>query len=272
MIKADFHVHSSISFDCETQMEEMILAAIEKGLGAVCFTDHLNLMDGEVPGKILTDSYPLWQKSYADIGSMREKYGGQIEILLGMELSEINLQPKRAKMYAADENLDFVIGATHILPEMQDFCYLDFADKATCEALTAGYLDEILHTAKCNVADVIAHIGYSNRYMAQQSFTVDLLQYTDRLEAIFKTLIENGRGIELNTSGLRQAYGGTFPCLDLLSMYRKLGGEIVTIGSDAHFAKHVGSHFDEGISLLQQAGFSYYTIFRKRQPVFVPML
>jgi histidinol-phosphatase (PHP family) len=55
-------------------------------------------------------------------------------------------------------------------------------------------------------------------------------------------------------------------------MYRKLGGEIVTIGSDAHFATHVGSHFDDGISLLKQAGFSYYTIFRKRQPVFVSIL
>ena len=269
MRKADFHVHSSVSFDCETEMEETILAAIEKGLDAICFTDHLNLMDGEVPGKILPDAYPLWQKSYAGIGSTDEKYGNRIEILLGMELSEINLQPQRAKMYAADENLDFVIGATHTLPDMQDFCYLNFTDQACCEGLTIRYLDEILHTAKCNVADVIAHIGYSNRYMAQQGFTVDLLQYTDRLEAIFKTLIENGRGIELNTSGLRQAYGATFPCLDLLSMYRKLGGEVITIGSDAHCAKHVGSHFEEGVSLLQQAGFSYYTIFRKRQPVFV---
>jgi len=271
LIKADFHVHSSISFDCETEMDETILAAIEKGVDAICFTDHLNLMDGEVPGKILPDAYPLWQKSYTSIASMREKYGDQIEILLGMELSEINLQPERAKMYAADESLDFVIGATHMLPDVQDFCYLNFTDQAICEALTIRYLDEILHTANCNIADVIAHIGYSNRYMAKQGFTVDLLQYSDRLEGIFKTLIESGRGIELNTSGLRQAYGGTFPELDLLSMYRKLGGEIVSIGSDSHCADHVGSHFDEGISLLRQAGFSYYTIFRKRQPVFIPL-
>jgi histidinol-phosphatase (PHP family) len=58
LIKADFHVHSSISFDCEIEMEETILAAIEKGLDAICFTDHLNLIDGEVPGEILTDAYP----------------------------------------------------------------------------------------------------------------------------------------------------------------------------------------------------------------------
>ena len=169
MIKADFHVHSSVSFDCDAEMEAIVLTAIERGLDAICFTDHLNLIDGEKSGKIATDAYPLWQKSYDKIEAVRETHKERIEILLGVELSEINLQTERASAYAADEALDFVIGATHMLPDLPDFCYLDFADQATCEALTVRYLDEILHTANCNLADVIAHIGYSNRYMARHS-------------------------------------------------------------------------------------------------------
>jgi len=271
-MKADFHVHSSVSFDCETEMEQTVLVAIERGLDALCFTDHLNLIDGEIPGKVLTDAYPLWQKSYEEIEAVREKYKGRIEILLGVELSEINLQPERARAYAADKKLDYVLGATHTLPGLQDFCYLQFADQTICESLIIQYLDEILYAVNCNVADAVAHIGYPNRYMAKEGFAVDLLQHADRLEAIFKTLIENGRGIELNTSGLRQAYGKPSPELDILRMYRKFGGEMVTIGSDAHRAEDVGSHFDAGISLLQQAGFPHYTIFRKREPVWIPIV
>ncbi|MCI7350510.1 MAG: histidinol phosphate phosphatase, partial [Ruminococcus sp.] len=85
----------------------------------------------------------------------------------------------------------------------------------------------------------------------------------------FKTLISNGKGIEINTSGLRQKYGKTFPDLSYLKLYKDLGGEILTIGSDAHCTADLGKGVKEGSELAQAAGFKRICYFEERKPVFV---
>ena len=39
-MRADCHMHTYFSGDSEAKPEEMVLAAIDKGLEAICFTDH----------------------------------------------------------------------------------------------------------------------------------------------------------------------------------------------------------------------------------------
>ena len=272
-MKVDYHVNSTASIDCSEPMEKSVRAAIAQGLDIICFTDHLDLIDGRMPGATLPDGYALWQRSYAQIAEVREKYGDKVEILHGMELAEIPQDLPRAKEYAAIEGIDYLLGATHILPNHQDFYYLQFTDQAMCETLADLYLDETYVLAQANLADTIAHIGYLNRYMARQGFRVDLMQQgrEEKLRAIFQTLINNNRGIEVNTSGMRQEYGASFPNLPMLQLYRSLGGEIITIGSDAHSAGHVGSNFTRAAALLRTAGFTHFTIFRKRQPEFIKL-
>jgi histidinol-phosphatase (PHP family) len=60
----------------------------------------------------------------------------------------------------------------------------------------------------------------------------------------------------------------TMPPVSLLRLYRECGGEIITIGSDAHQKEYVGLYQKEAGELLQEAGFNYLTTFTCRKPEF----
>ena len=90
--------------------------------------------------------------------------------------------------------------------------------------------------------------------------------YADLIDEILKTLIEEEKGIELNTAGFREGLGQPNPCADIIKRYRELGGEIITVGSDAHEAANVGADFDKASDILTACGFKYYAIFEGRTP------
>ena len=81
------------------------------------------------------------------------------------------------------------------------------------------------------------------------------------------TLIANGKALEINTSGLRQPIGKTMPTENYVRRFRELGGEFLTLGSDAHFTEHVGAGIDEGYAIAESCGFEYVTYFENRKPV-----
>ena len=43
----DFHIHSDFSMDGKFLMEEMVIAAIDKNMKSICFTDHVDYEVGE---------------------------------------------------------------------------------------------------------------------------------------------------------------------------------------------------------------------------------
>jgi histidinol-phosphatase (PHP family) len=75
--------------------------------------------------------------------------------------------------------------------------------------------------------------------------------------------------LEINTSGIRYGLGSVHPSLDIMKAYKRLGGKIVTFGSDAHYVKDYYFGFDEAIALLKKAGFDEITVFEKRKPIFI---
>ena len=54
----------------------------------------------------------------------------------------------------------------------------------------------------------------------------------------------------------------------MLRHFKACGGEIVTIGSDAHTPDGVGKGAAEACQLLAEAGFRYLATYEKRKPVF----
>ena len=94
-------------------------------------------------------------------------------------------------------------------------------------------------------------------------------EYSDLIDACLKSLIEKGKGIEVNTSGFRYGINGTYPSLTILKRYKELGGEIITAGSDSHKPEDTADHIDYAYSLIKEAGFKYVSVFRKQKPEFV---
>jgi len=268
---SDQHIHSAGSPDCKTPLPVMVKAAMEAGVEHLCFTDHIDLDDcltGERNTKC--PAWPRVRDSY--LAALPDTPAG-VELRLGMELGEANHHPELAEKLAAEPELDLVLGSLHNLRNTPDFYYLHYESEAQCEALNRRYLEELLELSSLPCFDVMAHIGYTRRYMRRAGFEahIDRERFGDLLEAILRNLIEKGKGIEVNCSGLREG-AGTFPGLPVLRLYRELGGEIVTVGSDAHSPSTAGAGIAQGFALLREAGFRHVALYRRRKPEFQSIL
>ena len=81
-------------------------------------------------------------------------------------------------------------------------------------------------------------------------------------------MIADGKGIEMNTSAKRHGLKDTMPSREILRLYRELGGEIITIGSDSHKPEHLGTYIEETKRLLKDMGFEKFCTYEKMKPVF----
>ena len=266
-MKADFHIHSSFSGDSDTPPEEVIQTGIRQGLSSLCFTDHL---DADYPYE--NDSFNLDAAAYfAALRPLQEKWKTQLDIRIGAELG---LQPHLGDFYQTYVNqspFDFIIGSTHLVDRVDPY-YPDFWEIYSPREGIRRYLEVTLEDIKAfDNFDVYGHIDYIVRYIPAGPKKFIYRDYADLVDEILKLLIQNGKGIEINTGGYKAGLGVPNPCPDILRRYRELGGEILTMGSDAHFPRYVGYCFDEAQEILRTCGFRYFTVFRERKPEFIPL-
>ena len=111
---------------------------------------------------------------------------------------------------------------------------------------------------------VVGHLTLPLRYFNEmRGFHTSFDPYEEQIREILKTLIENGRGIELNCNRGNQP----LPDGKWLKIYRELGGEIITLGTDAHSTQHVGCSVRERQALLKSCGFTRFCTFEKQKPI-----
>ena len=115
---------------------------------------------------------------------------------------------------------------------------------------------------------VYGHIDFISRYGIYKDNSLKYRDYSDLIDEVLKTLINKNKGIEINTSGYRYKLNQTYPQYDILKRYKELGGEIITIGSDAHTPDYVGDHFEVAYEMLVKSGFKYITRFKNLKPSF----
>ena len=271
MFLADYHIHSLCSDDGHNTMLEMSLASYQKGVSQLCFTDHCDI-DCFRTGKPDPNCFGFRGKMLDMYRETIRAIPPEMTVRLGLELGEGNHDPQRASEIAASPELDFVLGSVHNLKDKPDFYDTMYHDESFCLKLIDEYLEELLELSGLDCFDVMAHIGYPVRYIRKAGFDIEIgvKSYGDMLRQIFKTLIENGRGIEINCSGFRNSQiGGTIPSLDVLRLYKEMGGEIITVGSDAHKVEHTGAWLKEGFDILRDLGYKYVAVFEKRKPSFI---
>lgn len=263
-ITTDFHLHSSFSGDSKTPMEQMILQGISQGLTAMCFTEH-NDFDYPVTVETPKDMFVLNTDSYLyDLIQYKEKYADQIKILFGVELG---LQPevmRKNAAYAKSYDFDFIIGSVHICHTKDPYYPAFFVDRSDEAAYREYFECTLENIKKFSNFDVLGHLDYVVRYGKTMDKEYSYAKYQDILDKILELLIENGKGLEINTGGLKKGMHDLHPCIDILKRYKEMGGEIITIGSDSHDTTHIAEHFDKAYDVLTQCGFRYYTIFEKR--------
>ncbi len=267
-VTADCHLHSSHSGDSHAPMEDMVRQGIAAGLDTMCFTEHHDIdypVTREEPENIFllnTDSYLY------DLARLKEKYAGQIRLLFGVELG---LQPEAFRpvsVYAKSFEFDFIIGSSHVCHGTDPYFPAFYENRTEAEAYREYFESVLENIKKFSCYDVYGHLDYVVRYGPNRDRDYSYEAYRDIFEEILHALIEKEKGIELNTGGLRNGTRDVHPCLEVLKRYRELGGEIVTVGSDAHSPQDIAADFDRAAEALKAAGFRYYTVFEKRTPEF----
>ncbi len=263
--RIDLHMHTSSSFDGNYSAAEMTESSVKNELAIIAFTDHFDVDFYERHNLGVRQ-----QTSYEDICSARENYSDKIRILRGIEMGQPTYDIALTEKSLARYEYDFVIGSIHNLREMPDFGDLNYKEMPLDEiySLLDKYFEEEFILAKWNGFDTLAHLTYPMRYIVQAGRNeVDLSRYDEITDEIFRTLISNGKALEINTSGLRQPIGKTMPTENYVRRFRELGGELLTLGSDAHFIEHTGAGIDEGYAIAERCGFGYVTYFKDRKPV-----
>ena len=266
MYLADYHTHSATSPDGRLTVSELAEAAVRAGLDEICVTDHVDtvLWGSHQP----RDSFD-WSRLLRELPEAREKYADRLTIRLGAELGEAPMGFARAeKLLSQAPALDFVIGSVHMAGEKYqhfDLYYIEKNSETYYHSVIDSYLEDVLRLPRCGRFSVLGHLTLPLRYLNEnlgEHVTFD--DHYDQCREIFRTLIENGCGIECNTNR-----GNTpLPDAPLLRLYRQQGGEIITLGSDAHSAEYVGCCIRERQELLRECGFRYFCTFEGGKPTF----
>lgn len=255
MTTADFHMHTGASFDAEMTAEQACEAAIAAGLPVIAITDHVEM----VPD-LAGDPDRVARESWAAATRIQEQYRGRLRVARGIELGEPLYDLPHAQEILARYPYDYVLASQHTTESGVDYYHADYTDLDIGEAMDA-YFASVLRLVEWGGFHTLAHLTYPFRYMPAQRRPADYTRWQSAIDAIFRVMADRGLALEINTSGLRGPIGCTQPDAPLIRRFHELGGQFITLGSDAHFAKDVGAGLAEAARLAQDAGFTAATVF-----------
>lgn len=259
MYLTEYHIHSILSFDGQAPLCEMAEHAIKAGIRELCITDHCDTIDENANRVYDYD----WAPGLAQFRAAQEALEGKITLKLGLEYGMGHVDPTMSDRILALPELDFVIGSVHNLSLERgngfDFYFSPFETEEDCRFVLDDYFESLEKVARSPYYDVLGHVIYPLRYMKG---IVTIEPWLDYLTEIMRIAVEKGKGIEVNTNRGRT--------LDewrpVLERYKAIGGEIITVGSDAHDPVHAGLGIAQAYELLRETGFSTIAVYEKHKP------
>lgn len=255
----DYHIHTEASHDSEENIYNICSVAVKAGLSEIAITDHYDCNYDKCKD--------ILKKSVSLIEKAKDEYYPDLLIKTGIEIGEANQFPDIAAYAINNYDFDFILASIHNVRNRGDFYWMK--NESDKKLLISTYFDELIEICKTCDFDVLAHLTYPLRYEAFWT-GIEISDYDKQITEIFKLLAENGKGLEINTAALRtKNYKELSPTVDLIKYYKSLGGEIITLGSDAHKACDIAADFDIAVKAAKEAGFSRYATYSNRVPSFV---
>lgn len=263
MYYTDYHCHSILSMDGRVPLSVLAEHMLQAGIREMCLTDHCDVLDEN--GRPIS-GYD-WPAAIAQYDETVPQFEGRLKLRLGLEYGMGHLDPALSEQILSQPRLDFVIGSVHNLSPERGGIDLFFADLSTprsCAAALDDYFTSMEKLAATPYFDILGHIIYPLRYMKGMA-RID--PYLDRVTEILRTVIASGRGIELNTYRGRTVAEWE----PVLRRYKELGGELITVGSDAHDPACAGGGVPAAYDLLRSLGFRAVCTYERRKPAFIDL-
>ncbi len=264
----DCHTHT-IHSDGKNSTAEICASAIKKGVGGITVTDHANMNF-----YMERDTYKKINESIKSAEEAKEKFGGQLNILTGVELGEYTIAPKKAEEILSLDCFDAILCSVHFVPQAGwSLAYnrIDFQNNMTTNEEINEYLDLYLdllsETVDAFDFDILAHIHCPVRYISGKwGRKSNIMLFEEKIARILQKIIKRDIALELNTARLFDERGScNFHLDEILTLYRKLGGRMVTLGSDAHSKEGIANNFSSAALLLKKCGFNSIFYFEKRK-------
>ncbi len=256
----DYHLHSKVSFDSTAEPSDILRAAETAGLREICFTDHY---DYNSDPAVAPDLFTVEQYAQAYDGLVSDK----VLIRRGVEFGLTTWNRAELESLLAARPFDFVIGSVHYVGGYDPY-HEKYWEGKTQQIAFLDYLNHSLECVKVHDGfDVLGHLNYvckSEHNPSHKAFAYH--EYADVCDEIMKILVEKGKGMEINTSGVDRC-GDFLPAAAFLKRFKELGGEIVTVGSDAHDGSRVGQHAGKALEILKDV-FGYVCTFEGRKPIY----
>lgn len=253
--KQNLHTHT-IYADGKDAPEEMVLAAIEKGFTGIGFSEHSYLPDSLVPDQLTVEDMARYKK---EIGDLKQKYKGQIDIFCGLEYDFYSDVPT--------QGLDYLIGSVHYLEIGGRKATFDWDMQGTRKYVNAffegNYMDfakAYFETVAClperGAFDIIGHFDLIAKNNEKGKFLdTSSKEYLELGMEAIHALKGQIPLFEVNTGAISRGYRtAPYPQMEFLKEFNRLGFGVV-ITSDCHNRQYLDCCFEEAEAMVREAGF-----------------
>ena len=256
----DAHLHTNLSPDSAVHLDSYASQAAERGIAEICITDHVDFE----PGTPAFDYVPFDVRERT-VREAADRWADQgLAIRFGVEITYDSRHEDAIREHLRRHAYDFVIGSVHVYADSPFHASRVAAWTAgrSLPEIVAPYFDEVLAAIRSGLFDVIGHLDFVKRYLVPHVQPAELAAAPELYEPVLVALIETGTALEVNTSGLRQAPGETYPAAPIVERYRVLGGTAVSAGSDAHRSDAFTAGLEAGYGVVAAAGFDELAVRR----------
>ncbi|MBN1137487.1 MAG: histidinol-phosphatase, partial [Anaerolineae bacterium] len=268
----DLHVHSTCSADGGSSIGEYARRAQELGLVEVGLSEHADFDPRDRSYRTL--DLARYDQEMAAARAMAP----EVRLRQGVEITyQANLEAE-IRTWLTRKGWDYVIASVHLVDYADGWAMVSepsaveaYFEKHNQRQAYLPYFEELLRAARSGLGDILGHFDLVKRYGAAHYGRFEPASMAEEIRAVLRAAVEAGVGLEINTSGLRQAPGEAYPGLTVLRWYRELGGEILTVGSDAHRVEYLAAGADQALALARAAGFTAITTFEARAPRWIPI-
>lgn len=261
----NLHTHTTYCDGVNTP-EQIVTAAIEKGFGAIGFSEH-SYMHYSKHIEINMDAEKT-KKYKAEIASLKKKYKDKIDIFCGLEFdiySDIDMA-----------GYDYLIGSVHYLKVDGEFVGFDESSNTVREVIDTyfdrdgmkyakAYYQTLAQLPNYGDFDIIGHFDLITKHSDSKKF------FDDRSEEYRGLVIEAADALrgkiplfEVNTGAIARGYRITpYPMMYVIKELKNMGFG-VCITSDCHNMDYIDCAFKESEELLKACGFKEKYILTKQ--------
>ncbi|HEV2472113.1 MAG TPA: histidinol-phosphatase [Chthonomonadales bacterium] len=244
----DYQVHSFRSHDGRASIEQQCARAIELGLDEIGFSEHKDF-DPADPAVDYFD-YAAYLE---EIDHARRTCGSRLKIRAGVEIDYQVRFEEEIRQYLATHRFDFVLGSVHYVEGVM-LMTPEYNRIRTARQAYKDYFVAVRQSVESGLFDIVGHLEYANRRGVAAWGPYSPAPYRQELESLFGLMLERGVTLELNTAGLHQGIGMTYPCRETMALFTECGGRAISVGSDAHHPDQLAFSYANQIAAARALG------------------